>query len=102
MSFKESKDGGFGPMTDGPLGAIELGFFKKGDSINICIYQARGLKSFDSNGYSDPYIKFQILPDAKPSTKRKTRVRTHSPTKLASASITTLRNFSFTCTSGVA
>merc|ERR1712080_579060 len=39
------------------------------------IIRCVGLKALDSNGYSDPYVKFYLLPDPHKVTKRKTEVK---------------------------
>jgi hypothetical protein len=42
--------------------------------LSITIHEARHLKNLDKSGVSDPYARVYLLPDDKPSNKRKTKI----------------------------
>ncbi|VDK47352.1 unnamed protein product [Anisakis simplex] len=53
------------------LGSIQfdLLYLPDENQLNIKLIQARNLKAMDKNGFSDPYVKFYLIPGAAKATK---------------------------------
>ncbi|KAL1489419.1 hypothetical protein ABEB36_014315 [Hypothenemus hampei] len=70
-------------MTDTSLGIIELSLnYNQGNNVLHCtVYRAKNLIPMDISGLSDPFCKLNILPNAKVSTRLRTKTihKTRNP-----------------------
>ncbi|XP_033979241.1 rabphilin-3A [Trematomus bernacchii] len=57
------------------LGSLEFSLLYEQEThaLHCCVIKAKGLKSMDSNGFADPYVKLHLLPGASKSNKLRTK-----------------------------
>lgn len=54
---------------------VSLHYISKQEKLVVGIIRCVGLKALDPNGYSDPFVKCYLLPDAEKRTKQKTSIK---------------------------
>ncbi|XP_030046186.1 double C2-like domain-containing protein beta [Microcaecilia unicolor] len=71
----QEEEEGYDSDDSTSLGTLEFSllFDEKMNALHCSIYQAKGLKSMDSNGSSDPYVKANLLPGASKANKLRTK-----------------------------